>query len=120
MNINIKAKNIELTDAIKNYVEKRAVSLEKFIHDDPENILAEIEVGKISRHHKSGDIFCAEMTLSFKGKTINVIAETNDLYASIDEIRAKAERECTTLKDKELTLVKRGSAKIKKILHRAK
>lgn len=120
MNINIKVKNIELTEAIKSYAEKKLLSLEKFIHDEPENVRAEIEVGKISHHHKSGDVFRAEVRISFKGREIYVVSEKDDLYAAIDEMKAMAERECTSLKDKKLTLVKRGSAKIKKILHQSK
>lgn len=120
MNINIKTTHIELTSAIKNYVEKKVLSLEKFIHDDSLNVRADVEVGKVSHHHKSGDIFKAEVRLRFKGKEIYVVAEKDDLYASIDEMRDKAERECAALKDKKLTLVKRGSAKVKKILHGGK
>lgn len=120
MNINIKSTNISLTPAIKDYVEKKVLSLEKFIHDDAKNVRVEVEVGKTSNHHKSGDIFRAEACISFKGQEIYVVAEKDDLYASIDEMRAKAERECTTQKDKKLTLVKRGSAQIKKMLRRLK
>lgn len=120
MNTNIKSTNISLTPAIKDYVEKRVLSLEKFIHDDSENVKVDVEVGKISNHHKSGDIFRAEAHISLKGKEIYVIAEKDDLYASIDEMKAKAERECTTLKDKKLTLIKRGAKQIKKILRRSK
>lgn len=120
MNINIKSTNISLTSAIQEYVEKKVRSLEKFIHDNTENIRVEVEVGKTSNHHKSGDIFRAEARISFKGQEIYVVAEKDDLYASIDEMRAKAERECTTEKDKKLTLVKRGAAQIKKILHRSR
>ena len=101
-------------------MEKRVLSLEKFIHDNTDNIRAEVEVGKTSNHHKSGDIFRAEAHILFKGQEIFVVAEKDDLYASIDEMRAKAERECTTQKDKKLTLVKRGSAQIKKMLRRLK
>jgi putative sigma-54 modulation protein len=120
MNINIKSTNISLTPAIQDYVGKKVLSLQKFIHDDSGNIRAEIEVGKISHHHKSGDIFRAEAHIFFKGKEIYVVAEKDDLYASIDEMRAKAERECITEKDKKLTLIKRGAARIKKMLHRVK
>ncbi|MBI2120043.1 MAG: ribosome-associated translation inhibitor RaiA [Parcubacteria group bacterium] len=120
MNINIKVKNMELTSAIKSYIKKKVLSLEKFIHDAPENIQADVEVGKVSHHHKSGDIFRAEARLNFKGKEIYVVAEKDDLYASIDEIRSLAERECTALKDKKLTQIKRGAAKAKKILRGGK
>jgi ribosomal subunit interface protein len=120
MNITIKTTNISLTPAIKDYIEKKVLSLEKFIHDKTENIRAEIEVGKISHHHKSGDIFRAEARIFFKGHEIYVVSEKDDLYASLDEMKAKAERECTTLKDKKLTLAKKGSAQVKKALHRIK
>lgn len=116
MNISIKVKNIELTSAIKSYVEKRVLSLEKFIHDKPETVRAEIELGKISNHHKSGDIFRAEAHLLFQGNDIYVVSEKDDLYASIDEMRDKAEGECAARKDKKLTLAKKGSLQIKKIL----
>lgn len=116
MNINIKSTNIELTSSIKDYLEKKTLSLEKFIHDDTKNIFADVEVGKISNHHKSGNIFRAEIHLSFKGETFYVVAEKDDLYASIDEMRTKAERECAAFKDRKLALVKRGSARIKKML----
>lgn len=116
MNINIKTTNISLTSAIKEYTEKRVLSLEKFIHDDTDNIRAEIEVGKASNHHKSGDIFRAEAHVSFKGETIYVVAEKDDLYAAIDEMKAKAEGECVARKGKKQTLAKRGSAQIKKII----
>lgn len=120
MNINIKATHIELTEAIKNYVEKKVLSLEKYIHDDPQNVHADVEVGKISHHHRSGDIFRAEIRLNFKGKEIYVVAEKDDLYAAIDEMRDTTERECTALKDKKLTLAKRGSAKAKKVIRGGK
>jgi ribosomal subunit interface protein len=120
MNINIKVKNIELTSAIKSYVEKKVLSLEKFIHDNPENVRTEVEVGKISHHHKSGDIFRAEARISFSGREIYVVAEKDDLYASIDEMKAKAERECTAIKDKGVTLIKRGAGQAKKVLRGAK
>jgi putative sigma-54 modulation protein len=120
MNINIKSTNITLTPAIKDYAEKKILSLEKFIHDKPENVRVEIEVGKTSNHHKSGDIFRSEAHISFKGQEFYVLSEKDDLYASIDEMKAKAEREITTIKDKKLTLIKRGAAQIKKILRRSK
>ncbi len=120
MNITIKVKNIELTDAIKKYAEKKALSLQKFIHEKTENILAELELGKVSHHHKSGNIFRAEAHISFTGKEIYVVAEKDDLYASIDEMRDKAERECVVLKEKKKTTGKRKSAQGKMMLRRLK
>ena len=116
MKIQIKATGIELTPAIRDYVEKKLESLEKFIRTETETALAEVEVGTVNKHHKSGDIFRAELNLTMGGEKIYVHAEKDDLYAAIDEMRDISERELTASKDKKLTLAKRGAAKIKNLL----
>ena len=60
MIITIKAKNLELTDELRNFVEEKIGSLEKFI------TLAEafVEVEKETMHHKKGKIF--------KNKELNI------------------------------------------------
>jgi putative sigma-54 modulation protein len=118
MKINTKATNLELTPAIQDYAEKKVQSLEKFLQPDGENVLAAIEIGVTTHHHKSGDIFRAELNLSniATGEQFYAEAEKDDLYAAIDEMKDKAERECLTLKKKKLTLIKRGAARIKGIL----
>lgn len=118
MKINIKATNLELTPAIQDYAEKKIQSLEKFFRSNSNTVFAAIELGITSHHHKSGDIFRAELNLSdtATGEHHYAEAEKDDLYAAIDEMKDKAERECVSLKDKKLSLVKRGASRIKKML----
>jgi putative sigma-54 modulation protein len=120
MKITIKVTGLELTPSIQEYAEKRVESLEKFIHTNSESALAQIEVGMVSRHHKSGDIFRAEVKLSVDGQVLYAEAEKDDLYASIDEMHDKMERELVSLKNKKKSLTKRGEAVVKKILRRSK
>jgi putative sigma-54 modulation protein len=120
MKITIKATGLELTPSIQEYAEKRVESLEKFIHTNSGSVLAQIEVGMISRHHKSGDIFRAEVNVSVNGEVLYAWAEKDDLYASIDEMHNKMERELASRKDKKINLMKRGETVVKKILRRAK
>ncbi len=119
MKIQIKATNMELTPSVREYVEKKVDSLEKFINVDPETVFAEVEVGTTTHHHKAGNIFRAELNLKMNGKNIYVQEEKDDLYAAIDAMRDVAERECTSSKDKKTTLAKRGAAKIKQLLRRS-
>lgn len=107
---------MEMTPAIREYVEKRVSSLEKFIPDNKDLLLAEVEVGTTTNHHKTGDIFRAELNLSTGGKNIYAEAEKDDLYSAIDEMRDIAERECVSRKGKRETLAKRGASQIKKML----
>ncbi|MBX4206436.1 HPF/RaiA family ribosome-associated protein, partial [Candidatus Parcubacteria bacterium] len=54
MRINIKATGIELTPAITDYAERKVAMLDKYIARGTDAV-AQIEVGKSTRHHKSGD-----------------------------------------------------------------
>jgi len=83
----LKATNIELTDAIGVYVDKILDAIEKHVEPDDTSALADIEVGKTSQHHKSGEIFRAEVTLHTRFGTFRAVSETNDLYAAIDDVK---------------------------------
>lgn len=120
MNINIKATNMDLTDAIRDYAEKRVESLRKFLSDGGDNVQVQIEVGKTTNHHKSGDIFRAEINLSLAGNAtqFRAEAETADLYAAIDMARDELEVELKRYKGKKEALYKRGAKTLKSLMKR--
>lgn len=113
IHIQIKATNIELTDSLNEYVQKRIASLEKFSKG---NSNAYVEVGKTTNHHKSGDIFKAEMNLTIDGKKYRAASETTDLYTAIDEAKDGLFETITSEKDRNQTLWKRGARSVKKML----
>ncbi len=115
MKINLKATNISITPAISEYIEKRTQSLEKFFRG-VDGILLNIEVGKTTRHHKSGDIFRAEIHINANGEEYYASAETEDLYASIDKVKDEIVHELTSKRKKALRLFRKGSTKIKNML----
>ncbi len=118
MNIKIRSKNFDITPAIDDYVNKKITTLQKFI-DAKEGILCEIEIGRTTTHHKSGDIFRAEVNITSPGnKQIYAVAEETDLYTAIDVVRDELEREIVSQKNKRNTLFRRGSARIKNLLKR--
>jgi len=111
----IKTKDLNLTDAIEDYIEKKLASLEKFTSDfNQESIITEIEVGRTTRHHQAGDIFRAEINLSINGKLFRVESERDDLYAAIDEVRDDLEQEIRKFKTKKETVYIRGARSLKK------
>ena len=115
MNISIKATNLELTPAIKDYTEKRlGKSITKFATDQA---LIEIELAKTTNHHNKGDVFMAEvMVTNPLGKTYRSVAEKSDLYEAIDVVRDQLIDILSSSKDKQETLFKRGSRKIKSLI----
>ncbi len=114
MKINIKATNIELTEAIRDYALRRFSKLEKFLGD--KDTVLSIELGKTSDHHKSGDIFRAEVRLSGAGLNHYMARESSDLYASIDEVENEIVQEVTKDKSKKRELVRRGQRAIKNMI----
>lgn len=118
MNIKIRAINFDLTSAIEEYVNKKIFSLSKFIHGG-EEILCEVEIGRTTKHHNSGDIFKAEVNIMLPGgKQVYTSSEQADIYTAIDMVRDETERALVTEKNKKDTLFRRGATRIKNLLKR--
>lgn len=112
MKINIKATNIGLSDSVRDYAEKKIRSLEKFLNSENE-ILANIEIGKSTKHHKSGDIFRAEAHIKSDGKEFYSVSEKEDLYIAIDDVKEEISREINSKRKKAISMIRRGGAHIK-------
>lgn len=115
MTINIKTTNITLTEAISDYTSKRLDAITQFFKDDT-TVKCDIELGRTTHHHKNGDIFRAEIHITGKNKDHYASAEEEDLYKAIDMVRDEMLREVRTGKEKKISLLRRGGAKIKGIL----
>jgi len=116
MRINEKGTNMVITGEIKSYLFKKLEHLEKFIDKADESAMCDVELGKISKHHKNGDVFRTEINLHIAGKNLRAVSEMDELFASIDIAKDEMVRELESLKDKKVSLAKRGGAKIKSIL----
>lgn len=112
---NIKSTNMELTSAISDYVNKRLSGIEKFVKNG-EKIIAYIEVGKTTNHHKQGDVFRAEFNIEIEGTKFYTVTEKEDLYIAIDDAKKEIVRQITSNKDRKQTLFKRGAKSVKKML----
>lgn len=118
MNTKIRSINFEITPAIDEYITKKISSLEKFL-EVSEGSLCEVEIGRTTKHHNSGDIFRAEINLTQPGtKQVYAVAEEVDLYTAIDVVRDEAERSIISRKTKSDTLFRRGATQVKNLLKR--
>ena len=115
MTTNIKATNIELTDAITSYVNKKLESIQKFV-DVNNDVSIYVEVGKTTNHHKQGDYFKAEFDVSIDGEKFFTSSEKNDLYKAIDDAKEELIHRIKNNKKRKNTLFKRGSMSVKKML----
>ncbi len=91
MQIDITFKNMDSTDALKDYASKRLSKLDRYI-DRPTEVHIVLSVEK--RRHK------ADVTLSADGVVINAVEITEDLYSAIDMVIDKLERQVKKHKEK--------------------
>ena len=116
MKINIKATGIELTQAISNYVYKKISSIEKYLDKSNTDVIAQVEVGRSTRHHKTGNIFRAEVHITGMGLDLYAVSEMEDLYAAIDVVKDEIVHNVVQSKGKRQTLAKRGAGMMKNIM----
>ena len=86
MKFNIHGKKLEVTDSIKKYIESKIGRLDKYF-DDPDNITATVAI------KLSGKKQVVEVTINTHSFVIRGEEANNDLYASIDLVSDKIERQ---------------------------
>jgi len=116
MKIQIKGTNTYITDETSDYLHKKIDMLEKFVDPNDTSVLCEVEIGRTTNHHKSGDIFRTEINLRQDGKHFRAVAEEESVLASIDFAKDEMSVELSNYKNKKITLIRRGGAAIKNML----
>ena len=118
MNINLKATNFELTPSIREYAEKRVNGLEKFIKITDESVQAWVEVGRTTSHHNKGGVFRAEIQIHipYYGKGVRAESVGETLNEAIDGAHDKIKLELEKVKDRKISLVRKGARAIKKLV----
>ncbi len=116
MKINIKATGIELTPAISGYAQKKIASIEKYLDKGMVDIVAQVEVGRSTRHHKAGNVFRAEVHIIGGGLDLYAVSEREDLYAAIDDVRDEIVHSAVQLRGKRETLTRKGAEIIKNVM----
>ncbi|MBI2476142.1 MAG: ribosome-associated translation inhibitor RaiA [Candidatus Taylorbacteria bacterium] len=118
MTINLKGTALELTPEISDYLHKRLQAVEKFLPKGNDGFMADIELGRTTGHHHSGDIFRAEINIHIGGKTFRAVSEKHDLHSAIDGMKDEITRELSSHKEKRLSLLRRSGQRIKNLLRR--
>jgi len=94
MRISVIASNLELTEPLKNFIDKKIGSLERFVKRfDDGTLLADVEVGRTTGHHKHGDVYHAEINLELPGKILRATDEDSDVRVAIGNVRKTMIRE---------------------------
>ena len=105
MKIIISGKHLKITDAIKNYTEEKINKISKYT-----DAITEVDVVlSVEDTKSSGQIHKADGLVYASGTKIKVETENTDLYAAIDELEEKLERQVRKYKEKQKDHNKKGT-----------
>lgn len=133
MKIVIKTTNIQLTTSLKEYIQEKINSLEKFAKmfqkeeyfnhffgKGKPRVEAWVEVGKETLHHKKGPFFFAECQMRFPKQSIRSTARAENLKLAINEVKDELQRKLKQFKEKLKAQTERRTRILEKELKLAK
>jgi putative sigma-54 modulation protein len=96
MRLQVKGKNVELTDSIRSYAEQKLAKLNKQLANE---VQVEVELA-VEKNPSIRANQVAEATIFTKGHPLRAREATSDMRASIDGLTDKLLREVKTYRDK--------------------
>jgi len=102
MRINMTGNDLDLTPALKEYIENHLGLLDKFLGKyNTNSVQAHVVVARTTRHHNSGDVYQAEIRLNIPSKSFIAKSEGSDVRAIFDEAKDKLKQELIRYKERE-------------------
>jgi ribosomal subunit interface protein len=114
---NIKATNYELTNEIRSIIDQKSAHFEKFMPvGDDEEVIMNVEIGKVTDHHNQGLIYRAEFNIKYKGQFKRSESTQENLRAAIEIASDELVRQIRKTKEKRKDMIKQGADRVKKWL----
>jgi putative sigma-54 modulation protein len=96
MQLHVKGKNLEVSDSIRSYAERKLAKLDRQVHE-----LTRIEIElAVEKNPSVAENQVAEATVWMKGHTLRAREATRDMKASIDELAEKLLRQVREEREK--------------------
>ncbi len=105
MIIRIKGTQLELTAAIKKFVEEKLAPVERLISniDKDGSAQANVQIERTTYHHKHGDVLRAEINLRLPARMIRAEAANDDIRIAIRTAAEELLAEVKKYKGKSIT-----------------
>src|SRR6266704_5117424 len=99
MQLQVKGKNLEVSESIRSYAERKLAKLDRQVHE-----LTRIEIElAVEKNPSVAANQVAEATVWLKGHTLRAREATRDMKASIDELTEKLLRQVKDERDRKAT-----------------
>ena len=109
MQLQVKGKNLEVSDSIRSYAERKLAKLERQVH---EGTRVEIELA-VEKNPSVADNQVAEATIYLKGATLRAHESSPDMLHSIHELAEDIRRQVKRHREK-----RRGRARTRRMMGR--
>jgi putative sigma-54 modulation protein len=96
MQLQIKGKNLEVSESMRAYAERKLAKIDKQCH---ENTRVELELA-LEKNPSVAAHEIAEATVWLKGRTLRAREASRDMKAAIDAVTDKLHRELSELRDR--------------------
>ncbi len=102
MKIQIVSKRLEMTEPLKEYIEIKIGSLDKFLarYEEEGEVLANVEISRTTSGQHKGDVFYAEINIQLPGKLLRAEDTQSDARAAIDSVKNIMKNELVKYKEK--------------------
>lgn len=117
MRVNIRQKNIEVTPALREYIEEKIIHVaEKFLQDKASTDLPilDIDVERTTGHHRKGEVYRVAAKLCAGSQCFHANASGEDIRAVCDVLEGELQREMYGRKNKISAMFRRGARIFKK------
>lgn len=116
MKYTTKATDIALSVSVEEYIAKKMASLDKVTKHFDGAVTAQVEAGRTTRHHRSGDVFRVEIMVQIKKKDLRAEATGKTVLEAMDKAQEEMRTELERYKEKTVDGAKAGGRAIKKLL----
>lgn len=106
MKIKLKATGVQVTEAVRKYVQEKIDMLDKFLGNIAV-LNCDVELAKSVGGQNKGEIFRTEVNLQIPGSILRVEKTETDLYKAIDSVKGHLEGVIIKYKEKVRTKARR-------------
>ncbi len=102
MKITVESVGLTLTEALQTYIEKKFLSLGKFVarFEKESELWVRVEVRRTTRHHRKGEVYQVVADIRFPKKVVRAGESGDDLRATVDRTKDTLKMEIEKYKAK--------------------
>lgn len=99
MNIQLKAEQLELTDALRAYAEEKVQRLKKHLGSITP-VETRVKLARTTNHHQKGEVFECLIQVTLPGETLILDRVEDDMYKAIDSAQEQMGRQIEKYKER--------------------